>query len=117
MDMDCRNENLPMIYLPLSRISRDISRRHVFVKERKHDLRDHMVSRLVSSQATFRILYAIGIVLSLYISSQDKIIISIVETIQQEIFMNNFYHELVNIEKGICINIFICYLIVFYFFR
>ena len=117
MDMDCRDENLPMIYLPLSRISRDISRSHVFVKERKHDLRDHMVSRLVSSEATFCILYAIGIVLSLYISSHDRIIISIVETIQQEIFMNNFYHELVNIEKGICINIFICYLIVFYFFR
>ena len=117
MDMDCRDENLPMIYLPLSKISSDISRSHVFAKERKHDLRDHMVSRLVSSKATFCILYAIGIVLSFLFSSQDKIVISIVETIQQEIFMNNFYHELVNIEKGICIKIFICYLIVFYFFR
>ena len=117
MDMDCRDENLPMIYLPLSKVSSYISRSHVFSKEMKQDLRDNMVSRLVASRATFHFLYAIGIVLSLYISSHDRIIISIVEKIQQEIFMNNLFHELVNIEKGICINIFICYLIVFYFFR
>ena len=76
-----------------------------------------MVSRLVSSEATFCILYAIGIVLSLLFILQDKIVISIVETIQEEMFMNSFYHELVHIEKGICIKICVCYLIVFYFFQ
>ena len=35
MDMDWKDENLPMIDLPLSKVLNDSSRSHVFAKERK----------------------------------------------------------------------------------
>ena len=99
MDMGWNNENLPMIDLPMSKVPNDISRSYFFSKEGAQDFWDHMVSILVSSRGIVILLYVGGRVLHSLISSRYRIIISIVETVHQEIFMNNFLSIIVFKEK------------------
>ena len=57
IDMDWKDENLPIIGLFLSKVPYDILRSHVFAKERTHGLWDHVVSRLVSCRGTILSMY------------------------------------------------------------
>ena len=74
-----------------------------------------MVSRLVSSRGKILSLYEGCRFLHSLIISPYRIIISIMETIYQELFIN-LYHELVHINQGICINVFICLISLFLLF-
>ena len=115
IDIDCKDENLPMTGLPLSNASNDILRSHVFAKERTHDFWDLMVSRLASYQGTILSLYTRGRVLRSLTRLPNRRCIYMMETIQQELLMNVFYHEL-DIKQCIFINIFKCHISLYFIF-
>ena len=106
MEMDWKDENLPLIDLPLyHKDLNDNSRSHVFNKERTQEFWDNMVSKLVSFDSTVISIYGGSKVLRSLTRSINTTIISIVETIQQQLYMKKVYRELY-IMPGICIDVF-----------
>ena len=82
MEMDWKGENLPQIYLPLSKVLNVGSRNHVFVKYKIEDFWDHTVSKLIFFQGTVLSLYARSRVIRSSTRLPNIIIISIMETIR-----------------------------------
>ena len=105
VEMDWRDDNLPLTDVLVFNGINPTSKKHGLPKERTKMFWNHIVSNLFSSDGTVISLYVGSRLVHSLNGSPNRVVISIKEIVHQELYMKK-NHQNLSLKQGIYINVF-----------